>query len=97
MEELIDLSYIAKLAIDAAAPKKLNDYQYLIPNEEGTGFKVYYVMRPDEVPLPDHIRQDVSVFTLESFIAYVKDFKTFTARIFGCTNGDGAKITAILD
>lgn len=55
-------------------------------------------LTPDwEEPLPDHIRQQVEITDLGSFIAYVKKFKTHTAQIFAIANDRGARFEAVLD
>lgn len=71
------------------------------------GFRPFVLVPPDFnklplepewlEPLPDHIRQAVALAEMESFIRYVKQFKTFSAQIFANANDVGAKLTAILD
>jgi uncharacterized protein YfdQ (DUF2303 family) len=48
-------------------------------------------------PLPDFIRQNVTLTDLESFVAYVKGFATHTTTIFAKANEHGGSFTAVLD
>jgi uncharacterized protein YfdQ (DUF2303 family) len=55
-------------------------------------------------PLPDHIRQAVRLDDAESFVLYVKSFRTHTTRVFATapdfdaiSTGGGVEFTAFLD
>lgn len=55
-------------------------------------------LTPDYLePLPDHIRQSVEIIELESFVAYVKQFKTHTSQVFAVATDRGAHFEAVLD
>jgi uncharacterized protein YfdQ (DUF2303 family) len=70
------------------------------------GFRVEYLERKKFADVPDHIRQDVRLDDADSFISYVKQFRTHTARIFASApnlasiahgSSGGAEFTAVLD
>lgn len=70
------------------------------------GFTLAELPRKRLAPLPDHIRQEVRLDDAESFILYVKSFRTHTTRVFASVvnlaqvsagNAGGARFTALLD
>lgn len=85
----------AKLAIASTNVKSHPGFRpvVLLPPE----FQVKN-LEPDWLePLPDHIRQTVNIAELESFVRYVKQFKTFSAQVFAVQNELGARFLAVLD
>lgn len=88
---------IAKLAVDAAAPA-------LIKSEQGREFLVIPadrtakdVTEPNAVAdlLPDHIRQGVTLQTVDSLVDYTNRFKTDTTALFADIAANS--IRAVLD
>lgn len=71
---------------------------------EKNGYKPFVIV-PDEFmleelslePLPDHIRQKLKLTEVDSFVRYVKEFATHTARIFAVANDTGAVFKAVLN
>lgn len=70
------------------------------------GYRFQPLPRADIPPLLDHIREDVELHDAESFVAYVKAFRTATTKIFATAakladvrpgNSGGAEFTALLD
>lgn len=70
------------------------------------GYEMKVISRADLPPLDDHIRQNVRLDDAESFILYVKAFRTATTRILAASidiakvtasSAGGAKFTALLD
>lgn len=92
---LIDLAFVASQGVAASLPKVIPGYQpvILVPGD----FETHTPLRDDEIPLPDHIRQRVSLFRLDSFTSYVKKFKRHNSQIFGCSDGTGARFTGVID
>jgi len=70
------------------------------------GYQALEAPRAELPPLPDHIRAAVTLNDSDSFIEYVKAFRTFTTRLFATTpdleeigpdSSGGAQFTAVLD
>lgn len=95
---LIDLAFVASLAAMAQEPKMLDGYRpfVLLPDGNG-GLKPAALQLDYDTPLPDHIRQNVEIIDLESYIDYIKKFKTHTTAIFAIANDAGAKFLSVLD
>lgn len=76
--------------------------QIIVPK----GYELHSIPLATLKPLPDHIRQAVTLEDADSFIAYVKTFRTSTAQLFAAAvklasvsaqNAGGACFTALLD
>ncbi len=95
---LIDLGYVASLAVAAQNVRVQQGYRpfVIVPNPDG-GMRVELLQPESTTPLPDHIRQRLTLVELESFTLYVKQFKNASSRIFGCTDASGAHFTAAMD
>jgi len=95
---LIDLPYVAMLAVAAQGVRQVPGYRpfVLVPGMDGA-MSVQFIAEDYTAPLPDHIRQIVTITDLESFIAYVKQFKTHTSQIFASADDAGAAFEAVLD
>lgn len=95
---LVDLAYVAGLAIAGTQPKQVSGFRpfVLVPEPNG-GMKVVNLEPEFMAPLPDHIRQTVTLVELESFVNYVKAFKGGATQIFGVAEPHGANFTAAID
>lgn len=94
-KEVVNAQLVERLTTAAAQVKAHPGYQPIIVVPEGYTSET---LLPDfAAPLPDHIRQNVVIDELQSFIDYVKQFATHTARIFATTNDKGGTFLAVLD
>lgn len=91
----VDLTVIERLTAAAQTPRVPGATRQivLVP----IGYEKQEIPALHELPMPDHIRQNAVVIELASFIAYVKQFKTHTTRIFGSNRVGGASFKALLD
>lgn len=92
---LIDLNIIRDMAIAAVAPRVPGSLPatILVPD----GFTTEEIPALHEIPLPDHIRQEVELVECESFSRYVKLYKGPSSQIFAVVTEEGAKFVAVLD
>lgn len=95
---LLDLAYVGGLAVAAAAPRQVSGFRpfVLVPGLDGE-MKMELLSPEHEAPVPDHIRQKVTLVELESFTGYVKQYKGASTKIFGTTDTAGAHFTAAMD
>src|SRR3954464_14597240 len=95
---LIDLSLVASLAIAAENPKSYPGYRpfVLVPNGDG-GMDLELLSPEHEAPLADFIKQRIEIIDIESYIAYIKKFKTSTTAIFAIASDNGANFVTVLD
>jgi uncharacterized protein YfdQ (DUF2303 family) len=91
----VDLTVIERLTVAATSPRQLGDRRQVVVLQKDQ--KVETIPALYEVPLPDHIRQNVTLVELASFIAYIKQFGGSFTRIFGTTSSAGARFRAIID
>lgn len=92
---LIDLNIIrdmAVAAVGARVPGELPATIFVPP-----GFLQKEIPPLHKVPLPDHIRQQLTLVELASFNRYVKLYKGPTSQIFATVTSDGAEFVAVLD
>lgn len=95
MQDNSDVDAAARYAIASTNVKNHPGFRpvILVPPD----FKVEKLEPEWLEPLPDHIRQTLNIAELESFVRYVKQFKTFSAQVFAFANDKGARLTAVLD
>lgn len=61
------------------------------------GYIAIPIPRVEIAPAPDHIRQRVTLNSLDSFTAYVKKFQRNNTEIFSASNESGGSFTAVFD
>lgn len=95
---MIDLNIVKELAqvsVGKRTPDQTRTY-YFVPDGDGK-FRKEEIPALFELPLPDHIRQRVSLDERESFTGYVTKFKGPNSQIFGQVTEVGADFSCILD
>lgn len=92
---LIDLNLLRELAVAASVPRLPGTHKQYVWIPEG--FTEEEIPALHEMPLPDHIRQRLSLVDRESFTRYVKLYKGPTSQIFGTITQEGAEFVGVLD
>lgn len=95
MDNLIDLEFIRNLAVLAATAKQPSGKEQTVFVPEG--FKSVKIPALHEIPLPDHIQQNVGFFERESFTRYVKQYKGPSTQIFAHKMPEGAEFVGVMD
>ena len=92
---LIDLNLVRDLALMSCVPRTPGESQQhlFVP----AGFVEKRIPALHEIPLPNHIRQTLSLVERESFTRYVKLYKSGSSQIFGTVTPEGAHFVAVLD
>lgn len=92
---LIDLELVREMALAAAAAHVPGTTKQIIFVPQG--FEEQTIPALHEIPLPDHIRQRLTLVERESFTRYVKLYKGPTSQIFAVITAKGATFVAVLD